>query len=204
MPLPTPRTGSVLYLSVLDYPSGWRIAAPSRTMIPELKSRWPATESFEISDRTTPNELDMVRAHGREVRRGRRRRLRARVVRQRPARPRRRRWCSCCRTSRAPASGGRSRSWRCSSATRTRAMGVPEAAGDAADVRLFRRRRTVRRARARGRDRRSPESCRSRCRACSRSVTGFSGVAGPSKCLTRKHRNTETRESFSLKFTVSG
>ena len=62
VPLPTPRTGSVLYLSVLDYPSGWRIAAPSRTMIPELRSRWPATESFEVSDRTTPAELDMLRA----------------------------------------------------------------------------------------------------------------------------------------------
>ncbi len=62
VPLPTPRTGSVMYLSVLDYPSGWRIAAPSRTMIPELRARWAATESFEISDRTTPSELDMVRA----------------------------------------------------------------------------------------------------------------------------------------------
>ena len=62
VPLPTPGTGSVLYLSVLDYPSGWRIAAPSRTMIPELRSRWPATESFEISDRTTPSELDLIRA----------------------------------------------------------------------------------------------------------------------------------------------
>ncbi len=62
VPLPTPRTGSVLYLSVLDYPSGWRIAAPSRTMIPELRSRWLSIESFEISDRTTPSELDMVRA----------------------------------------------------------------------------------------------------------------------------------------------
>ncbi len=62
VPLPTPRTGSVIYLSVLDYPSGWRIAAPSRTMIPELRARWAATESFEISDRTTPSELDMVRA----------------------------------------------------------------------------------------------------------------------------------------------
>ncbi len=61
VPLPTARTGSVMYLSVLDYPSGWRIAAPSRTMIPELRSRWPATESFEVSDRTTPSELDMVR-----------------------------------------------------------------------------------------------------------------------------------------------
>ena len=61
VPLPTPRTGSVLYLSVLDYPSGWRIAAPSRTIIPELRARWAATESFEISDRTTPSELDLVR-----------------------------------------------------------------------------------------------------------------------------------------------
>ena len=61
VPLPTPRTGSVMYLSVLDYPSGWRIAAPSRTMIPELRARWAATEAFEISDRTTPTELDMVR-----------------------------------------------------------------------------------------------------------------------------------------------
>jgi len=62
VPLATPRTGSVMYLSVLDYPSGWRIAAPSRTMIPELRARWAATEAFEISDRTTPSELDMVRA----------------------------------------------------------------------------------------------------------------------------------------------
>lgn len=61
VPLTTPRTGSVMYLSVLDYPSGWRIAAPSRTMIPELRARWAATEAFEISDRTTPTELDMVR-----------------------------------------------------------------------------------------------------------------------------------------------
>jgi len=62
VPLSTPRTGSVLYLSVLDYPSGWRIAAPSRTVIPELKARWPNTEAVEISDRTTPAELELVRA----------------------------------------------------------------------------------------------------------------------------------------------
>ena len=59
--VPLPRTDRVLYLSVLDYPSGWRIAAPSRTMIPELKARWPGTEAIEISDRTTPAELDLVR-----------------------------------------------------------------------------------------------------------------------------------------------
>jgi beta-N-acetylhexosaminidase len=62
VPLSTPRTGNVLYLSVLDYPSGWRIAAPSRAVIPALKARWPKTESVEISDRSTPSELDLVRA----------------------------------------------------------------------------------------------------------------------------------------------
>jgi beta-N-acetylhexosaminidase len=62
VPLRLQPSASVLYLSVLDYPSGWRIAAPSRTLIPELKKRWPATEAVEISDRSTPNELDLVRA----------------------------------------------------------------------------------------------------------------------------------------------
>jgi beta-N-acetylhexosaminidase len=60
VPLRAPRSASVLYLSVLDYPSGWRIAAPSRTLIPELRLRWPALEAVEVSDRTTPSELDMV------------------------------------------------------------------------------------------------------------------------------------------------
>jgi len=62
VPIATPRTGNVLYLSVLDYPSGWRIAAPSRVFIPELKARWPNTEAVEISDRSTASELDLVRA----------------------------------------------------------------------------------------------------------------------------------------------
>jgi beta-N-acetylhexosaminidase len=61
VPLGLSPGASVLYLSVLDYPSGWRIAAPSRTMIPELKKRWAATEAVEISDRSTPNELELVR-----------------------------------------------------------------------------------------------------------------------------------------------
>jgi beta-glucosidase-like glycosyl hydrolase len=61
VPLPSPRTARLLYLSVLDYPSGWRIAAPSRALIPELKSRWPRTEAIEISDRTSPAEIDLVR-----------------------------------------------------------------------------------------------------------------------------------------------
>jgi beta-N-acetylhexosaminidase len=62
VPLRVPRESAVLYLSVLDYPSGWRIAAPSRTVIPELKRRWPAVTAIELSDRSTPSEIDLVRA----------------------------------------------------------------------------------------------------------------------------------------------
>ena len=62
VPLPTPRTGRVLYLSVLDYPGNWRIAVPSRTIIPELRERWPAVTAVELSDRTSAEELELVRA----------------------------------------------------------------------------------------------------------------------------------------------
>ena len=49
-------------MSVLDYPSGWQIAAPSRTFIAELKKRWPQVTSIEVSDHTPMSELDLVRA----------------------------------------------------------------------------------------------------------------------------------------------
>ena len=62
VPLRIPPDAQVLYLSVLDYPSGWRIAAPSRTFIRELKARWPNVTAIELSDRTTPSELELVRA----------------------------------------------------------------------------------------------------------------------------------------------
>jgi beta-glucosidase-like glycosyl hydrolase len=62
VPLRAAREASILYLSVLDYPSGWRIAAPSRTFIPELRKRWPAVTAIELSDRSTPDEIDLVRA----------------------------------------------------------------------------------------------------------------------------------------------
>jgi len=62
VPLRVPRDTPILYLSVLDYPSGWQIAAPSRTFIPELKQRWPQVTAVEVSDRTSPSDLDMVRA----------------------------------------------------------------------------------------------------------------------------------------------
>ena len=62
VPLAIPRDAPILYLSVLDYPSGWQIAAPSRTFIPELKKRWPNVTSIEVSDHTPLSELDLVRA----------------------------------------------------------------------------------------------------------------------------------------------
>lgn len=62
VPLLTPRAGRVLYLSVLDYPSNWRIAAPSRTLLPELRKRWGNVTALELSDRSTADELDLVRA----------------------------------------------------------------------------------------------------------------------------------------------
>lgn len=62
VPLRVPREASVLYLSMLDYPGNWRIGAPSRTVIPELRRRWPDLTAIELSDRSTPSEIDLVRA----------------------------------------------------------------------------------------------------------------------------------------------
>ncbi|HEV2984644.1 MAG TPA: glycoside hydrolase family 3 protein [Vicinamibacterales bacterium] len=62
VPLAVARDTPVLYLSVLDYPSGWAIAAPSRTFIPELKKRWPQVTAIEVSDHTPLSELDLVRS----------------------------------------------------------------------------------------------------------------------------------------------
>jgi len=39
VPITAGRDANVLYLSVLDYASGWREAVPSRAIIPELKQR---------------------------------------------------------------------------------------------------------------------------------------------------------------------
>jgi len=62
VPLKIVRDAHVLYLSVLDFPTGWRIAAPSRTFIPELRRRWPNVTAVELSERSTANEVDLVRA----------------------------------------------------------------------------------------------------------------------------------------------
>jgi beta-N-acetylhexosaminidase len=62
VPLKLARDAHILYLSVLDSPGGWRIAAPSRTFIPDLKRRWRGVTSVEVSERSTANELELVRA----------------------------------------------------------------------------------------------------------------------------------------------
>ncbi len=61
VPLAVGKDASVLYLSVIDYPSGWREGAPSRAFVPALKKRWPNVTAIEISDKTTPGEFDLVR-----------------------------------------------------------------------------------------------------------------------------------------------
>jgi beta-N-acetylhexosaminidase len=61
VPLRLAPGASVLYLSILDYPAQWRIAAPSRTIIPALRERWPDVQAVEISDVSTPNELALLR-----------------------------------------------------------------------------------------------------------------------------------------------
>ena len=62
VPLKVSRDAQVLYLSILDSPGGWRIAAPSRTFIPELKKRWPNVTAIELSERSTADEIELVRA----------------------------------------------------------------------------------------------------------------------------------------------
>ena len=62
VPMKVARDAQILYLSVLDFPSNWRIAAPSRTFIPELRKRWANVTSIELSDRTSPSEIELVRA----------------------------------------------------------------------------------------------------------------------------------------------
>ena len=56
----------MLYLSIVDYASGWREGAPSRTFLPELKKRWPNVTAIEVSDRTTADEFDLIRALARQ------------------------------------------------------------------------------------------------------------------------------------------
>jgi beta-N-acetylhexosaminidase len=67
IPLRVPQSASILYLSVVDYVSGWREGAPSRTFLPELKKRWPNVIGIEISDRGTAEEFDLVHSLARRA-----------------------------------------------------------------------------------------------------------------------------------------
>ncbi len=61
VPLRTARDGTILYLSVLDYPSGWGVGAPSRFVIPELRKRWSDVTAIELSDRTPLSDVELAR-----------------------------------------------------------------------------------------------------------------------------------------------
>jgi beta-N-acetylhexosaminidase len=67
VPLAVPRSANLLYLSVVDYSSGWREGAPSRAFLPELKKRWQNVTALEVSDRTTADEFDLIRTLGRRA-----------------------------------------------------------------------------------------------------------------------------------------
>ena len=62
IPFRLPRDATILYLSVLDRPSGWRIAAPSRTFITELRDRWPNVTAVELSNQTSRQAIDLLRS----------------------------------------------------------------------------------------------------------------------------------------------
>jgi beta-N-acetylhexosaminidase len=65
VPLRLAQGARVLLLSVVDYASGWREGPPGRVLIPELRKRFPSLLAAEVSDRTTADELDLLRAMAR-------------------------------------------------------------------------------------------------------------------------------------------
>jgi beta-N-acetylhexosaminidase len=67
VPLSLPPSANVLYLSVIDYASGWREGVPSRTFLPELRKRWPNVTGVELSDRMSADQADLVRSLARRA-----------------------------------------------------------------------------------------------------------------------------------------
>jgi len=61
VPLRLAAGARVVLLSVVDYASGWREGAPGRVLIPELRKRFPGLVAIEVTDRTTADELELVR-----------------------------------------------------------------------------------------------------------------------------------------------
>ena len=62
VPLRLATGARVLVLSVVDSASAWREGAPGRVFVPELKKRFPDTTAVEVTDRTTADEMDLLRA----------------------------------------------------------------------------------------------------------------------------------------------
>jgi beta-N-acetylhexosaminidase len=62
VPLRLDSSASVLYLSVVDYPGGWNIAAPSRQVLPALRARWPRLAAIEVNDRSSAADLTALAA----------------------------------------------------------------------------------------------------------------------------------------------
>ncbi len=60
VPLRTPRSGDLLYLSVVDRPSGWGGTTPSAAFIPALRQRWPNVTAAELSNRTPVSEIELI------------------------------------------------------------------------------------------------------------------------------------------------
>ena len=60
VPMRLAREKTVLAISLLDYPGGWRVAAPGRSFLPALKAQWPNVTAVELSDRSTSGERDLV------------------------------------------------------------------------------------------------------------------------------------------------
>lgn len=65
VPLRLTPSSTVLYISVLDYAAGWRSGAPARTLLPALRASGAQVDALELTDRTTTNELDLVRLSAR-------------------------------------------------------------------------------------------------------------------------------------------
>lgn len=67
VPLRAPPSANILYLSMIDYASGWREGVPSRAFLPELKKRWPNVTGVELSDRMSADDADLVRSLARRA-----------------------------------------------------------------------------------------------------------------------------------------
>ncbi|BCS31675.1 hypothetical protein TBR22_A08780 [Luteitalea sp. TBR-22] len=62
VPLTLPAQAQVLYVSAVDTAGNWGVAAPGRALLADLRARDLRVTAVELSDRTTPGELELLRA----------------------------------------------------------------------------------------------------------------------------------------------